>query len=323
MLWINIYFLFFSVIMNHRGESMKKFFKIIFLLSLLFLVIYFRKPITDFMIEKVIFKQGVIIDYPNDYQVDYSFAYVQETDDFYAKNKEHLKNILFTGLNNGQDTFYFYCNYDQCEQDINAIIDSNDIVGINNFLHPFNTYRRLSVKINSLRKVSVNVEKTYTQENIASIEQKIAEIMNNILTDEMSLQEKITAFHNYIIHNTKYDKEYIDSGINDTDHPSHKAIGPLFYGKALCGGYTDTMSIFLNKLAIPNYRISSEYHIWNLAQIENNWVHIDLTWDDPSADSDMLLDNFLFISTEKLQSYHTKHHTFNEEIYIEANPNQQ
>lgn len=298
---------------------MKNLLKVSILLLLLFLVVHFRKPITNFIAEKTIFKQGVIIEEANSYQLNYDFAYVQETDDFFAKDKKQLLNILYTALNHGSSHFYFYCQYDDCEDDLTKITNNEDLIYMNNFLHPYNTFQKLDFTIRPLRKVYVEVERFYKEQDIEIINSKIDTITKEIILDDMPLETKIKAFHDYIARTTDYDKEYIDNQLDDIYNPSHKAIGPLVYGKALCGGYTDALAIFLNQLNIPNYRIASEYHIWNLVYINNQWLHIDITWDDPGNDNNITLDTFLLITTDKLQSLHTKQHTYSKEIYSEAN----
>lgn len=319
MLWTNIYFLFFRVIMNNRGVKMKSIIKIGILLLLLFLVIHFKKPITNFIAEKIIFKQGVIIEEANAYQLNYNFDYVQETEDFYAKDKKQLLNILYTALNHGSKNFYFYCQYDNCEDDLTAITNNEDLIHINNFLHPYNSFQKLNFTIYSLRKIYVDVERFYNEEDIEIINSKIDTIIKEKISNDMEVETKIKIFHDYIASITNYDKEYIDNELNDIYNPSHKAIGPLIYGKALCGGYADVLAIFLNRLNIPNYRIASEYHVWNLVNIDNQWLHVDITWDDPSNDNNITLDTFLLITTNQLQNLHTKQHTYPKDIYTEAN----
>ena len=246
--------------------------------------------------------------------------YVKETDDFIANDKQELINILYTFLNNGNTNFYFYCDYDECANDIGTLTDANELININNYIHPYNNYRRVFVTYNSFDKVEINIEKSYNDEVITAIDKKIDKIMSEILTDDMTDKEKIIAIHNYIIETTDYDTEYLEANLNDIDNPSHKAIGPLYYHKALCGGYADAMSLFLNKLKIPNYRISSENHIWNYVYVDNNWFHLDLTWNDPVTDdgSKLVLDNFLLITTEQLEKYHTGYHTYDKSVYLEA-----
>ena len=299
---------------------MRNLLKLFPLLVVLLLVLLFHDSITNFIIEKIIFSKEIYIETPNQYTLNYSFKYVQTTDDFIADNKQELLNILYTSLNNGTTNFYFYCHYDACQNDLTTITDPQNLVNINNYVHPYNSYRRVSISINSFDKVTINVEKSYTNDNINSVNQKIEEISSEIIHDDMSNKEKIIAFHDYIIDHTVYDSAYVTTNLNDIDNPSHKAIGPLFFGTSLCGGYADVMAIFLNKLNIPNYRISSAEHIWNFVYLDNNWYHLDLTWDDPVTDdgSNIRLNTFLLITTDQLEDLNTNYHINGKNIYPEA-----
>ena len=98
------------------------------------------------------------------------------------------------------------------------------------------------------------------------------------------------------------------------------AYGPLINKLALCGGYTDTMALFLEKMGIPNYRIASENHIWNLVYINNEWKHLDLTWDDPvtSNGTNILTHKFFLINSTTLNNLDKDQHIFEKDIYIEA-----
>lgn len=299
---------------------MKGWLALIPLLILLCLTVIYQKDISNYLVEKIVYSKKIYLEKPNNYTLDYEFMYAKKTDDFIANDKQELINILYTFLNNGSTNFYFYCDYNECANDVSILTDANELVNINNYIHPYNNYRKVFVTYNSFNKVEINVEKSYNDNVIVAIDKKIDEIMNEILTNEMSDKEKIIAIHNYIVETTDYDTEYLEANLHDIDNPSHKAIGPLYYHKALCGGYTDAMSLFLNKLKIPNYRISSENHIWNYVYLDNNWYHLDLTWDDPVTDdgSKLVLDNFLLITTEQLEQFHTGYHTYDKSIYIEA-----
>ncbi len=299
---------------------MKGWLALIPLLILLCLTFIYKNEIATFLVQKIVYSKEVYLNEPNDYALDYKFEYVQTTNDFIANDKQELINILYTFLNNGEDNFAFYCDYKDCINDVNYLTDSNEMVNLNNYIHPYNSYRQATVTSNSFDKIEVTIEKSYSDDVIKATNQKVDEIMKEILNDNMTDREKIIAIHNYIVETTIYDTEYIDANLEDVDNPSHKAIGPLYYHKALCGGYTDAMALFLNKLKIPNYRISSESHIWNYVYLDNNWYHIDLTWDDPITDdgSNLVLDNFLLITTEQLENYHTGYHNYDKSVYIEA-----
>ena len=299
---------------------MRDLLKLLPLVILFILVFIYREPITEYIVEKIIFSKEIYIDEPNQYALDYDFEYIKTTDDFIADNRQEILNIIYTSLNNGYDNFYFYCHYEECQEDVSDITEPENLITISNYIHPYNAYRRVYVSTNSFDKVEIRIEKSYTNDNINSINQKLDQIIKEIITDDMSDKEKITVFHNYIIDNTVYDSNYLETNLNDIDNPSHKALGPLFFGKALCGGYADVMAIFLNRLNIPNYRISSSDHIWNFVYLDNNWYHLDLTWDDPVTDSgvNMRLDTFLLITTEQLENLNTNYHIYDKNVYPEA-----
>jgi hypothetical protein len=297
-----------------------KYLKIILLLIILSLVVYFNQDITNYIIENYIYyNESIYLEENNEYKLNYSFKYLENTNNFKVSNKTQLINALYTILNNGTSEFDFYCDYEECKNDIDSISKDETLSFINNFVHPYNSYKKVYLTVNSYNKISVSFEKTYTEYEIMQVENKINEIISSIITDDMTTKEKIIAFHDYIIDNTKYDSAYINANLDDINSPSHKATGVLFYNKALCGGYADIMSIFLNKLNIPNYLISSEYHVWNAVYLDNTWYHLDLTWDDPvtSDGTDIRLDKFLLITDDELSSYNTGYHNYDKNIYLE------
>lgn len=299
---------------------MKKVLVTILLLLTLTGIIYFARPIQDWIIKNYIFNEDPVIEEANKYFIKNTFDFVQDTNNFDPQNKQELRNIIFTILNSGWDEFAFYCEYDGCMEDINVLSADGEYSLINNFVHPFNSYNKINITTNTANRIKITIEKTYTEEEINLVNAKIDDIVANNITEEMTTKEKIITFHNYIINTTAYDTKYIDDNIVDNSHPSHKAIGPLFYNKALCGGYTDVMAIYLNRLGIKNYKVSSEQHIWNIVYFEKEWLHLDLTWDDPvtSDGQNILHDHFLLITTKELEELKTGFHDYDKQVFIEA-----
>ena len=87
--------------------------------------------------------------------------------------------------------------------------------------------------------------------------------------------EKELAIHDYIVQNTEYDKR-LNSG--------HPAWSLLNEGKGVCEGYAEAFYT-LSKLAGLNVRIVTGEtkginHVWNQINIDNEWYHVDCTWDD-------------------------------------------
>ena len=133
-----------------------------------------------------------------------------------------------------------------------------------------------------------------------------------------STYNNILRVHDYIINNSKYDSDRSDKNI--INYKSDIAYGPLFEGYAICGGYTDLMQLFLEKMKIKSFRVSSNQHIWNAVDFENNWLNLDLTWDDPIVNDgsiDYLEHNFFLIDTNKLHQIETTEHEFDYDRYSE------
>ncbi len=299
---------------------MKSILRLLFLLFILSLTLIYQNNIKEFILDNIIYGKSPYEYVDNKYAIPYEFNYVSLTNDYRAKNKQQILDIFYTYLNSGSSEFYFYCDYPECKNDISKMTTDNTFTNINNFVAPFNTYNRLNIAISNWGKIEITLEKAYTNNEITLVSEKMDEIVSHIITDDMTDTEKIKTFHDYIINNTKYDQEYITNNLSDLTNNSHRATGALLYNKALCGGYAHSMSLFLNMLNLPNYRVSSENHIWNLVYLDGKWYHVDLTWDDPMTtnDRDLLLDNYLLINNKKLKSFNTGYHDFDETVYSEA-----
>jgi len=263
----------------------------------------------------------------NEYYKDYTFDFVQNVETFKPNSKDDLYDIIYTGLNSGAKEFYFYCSneYETCLDDVNSIANDATILSvINNLVHPFNSYNKLYIETNQLGKVVIKLDKLYSSNDIEVINEKLDLIEKEVITDKMEVKDKIKTMHDYLINHAVYDSERADNIKAGTDtnpkYDSHKATGPLIQGITLCSGYSDAMKIYLDRLNIPNYKIANNEHIWNLVYIDNKWLHIDLTWDDPVTKDkqNILLDTFFLIDTKTLMETDPTSHTFNEEYYSEA-----
>ena len=118
-----------------------------------------------------------------------------------------------------------------------------------------------------------------------------------------------------MISNVKYDDDYID---NDIYSISNKANGALIEKIALCSGYTDAFGLFLDRLNIPNFKVTTTDHVWNVVYFNNKWLHVDVTWDDDEYNS-RNRHNFFLIDTNKLLEKDAEEHTFKQELYLELN----
>jgi len=301
---------------------MKKFITFIFLIAVLGATYCYREEISLFYLEHFsTIDKNVKLEYKNKYSRSFTYDYVKKTDQFLVQNKNQLIDIYYTIIDSGIEEFTFYCSnsYSQCINDVNEL-SQNQIVlsSINSFVHPYNSFSGIQTKYNSLGKVTLVINKSYTNEQINEINNKIEEIVKDKVKDITDKKEIIKIIHNYIINNTKYDSDKSDKNISN--YLSNIAYGPLLEGYGLCGGYTDSMAIFLDYFDIPNYKVISENHIWNAVYIDNSWYHLDLTWDDPvmSDGSNVLEYNFFLIDTKELEALKTNQHYFDKSIFSEV-----
>ena len=285
---------------------MKKFFLFVFTLGLIFilagLVIIRYEDITT-IINTYIFKNpNITLGNKNEYYRDYDFEFIQNTEDFSPNNLQELLNIYYTIINAGKDEFTFYCpkDYENCLNDVGDLAnDQSKLSDINNFVHPFNSFSHIETEYDSFGRVQVRITKSYSANDIDLINDKVDKLYTQLIDSNKSDVENIRKVHDYIINNSKYDSDRSDKKI--INYRSDIAYGPLFEGYAICGGYTDLMQLFIERMNIKSYRISSDDHIWNALYLNNKWSHLDLTWDDPVASD----------GKDYLQ------HDFNQEIYSE------
>lgn len=306
---------------------MKKLMTTIILLLTIGVLFTYYQDIIQFLMINVVYKDETIIKEANTYKKENKWEYVSETDNFKPQTKQDILNIFYTALNKGWDEVTFYCpsSYEYCLDDVNEITtNQNTLSYINNFVSTYNTYNKIYVNMNNFGRVNIKIMKIYDNSTIEATTKKVDEIYNSIIKDTMSEKEKIKAAHDYIINNTVYDEERskeIKSGnLTDDIHSSNTAYGPLMTGKAICGGYTDAMALFLDKIGIPNFKIASSNHIWNVVYIDGDWKHLDLTWDDPVVNTgeNMITYNYYLISTEELEQKEDSQHKFNKAIFQEA-----
>lgn len=300
---------------------MKKYIVLLFLVILFGFTFAFRKPLYNLYRTYFVKEENeVTLTASNDYTRDYDFNYVKRTDDFTPSNYQDLLNIYYTVLNSGEEEFSFYCTdeYSECINDVDSLANNQKVLStINNFVHPFNSFRHLETSYDDYGKVTLKIEHIYSNNDIKLINAKVEEIEKEIWNSSMSNEDKIKEAHNYIINNSKYDKDRSDNNI--VKYKSDTAYGSLLEGYSLCGGYTDAMELFLEDMGIKSYKISSENHVWNAVNLNDAWYHLDLTWDDPitTDGSDILEYNFFLITTSELSELEGEQHNYDKNVYSE------
>ncbi len=104
-------------------------------------------------------------------------------------------------------------------------------------------------------------------------------------------REKALYIHDYLVSRYQYDES--------CSH--YDAYSLLVEGRAVCQGYALAYLYFMKRLGIPCATLPSEEmgHMWNLVQIDGQWYHVDLTYDDPLPDMPGLVRHDCFLLSDE------------------------
>ncbi len=255
----------------------------------------------------------------NSYFVEDNFKYIDNYEKAEVNSKEDIINSIYYLINSGATYTEKYCgkNYTECYNDMTDISNNSDTLSIlNNYVHPYNSFESITFNFDN-NVIEITIEHSYSEEQKKAINEQVDKIINENIKDNMSTKQKIKTIHDYIINETNYDT-LKTKNIKDTTYKSNTAYGVLIEHYGICSGYSDTMTIFLDKLNIINYKISNDQHIWNLVYLNGDWLHLDLTWDDPVSNKNITRDNYFLITTNTLKKLDDNVHYYTSSFFPEA-----
>ncbi len=299
----------------------KKFLITGFLLLILGIFFLLREQLVLFYAEHLVkIEKKVKLEGHNNYYRNYEYTFAEITDNFSPTSRQDLINIYYTVINAGKEEFTFFCpdEWKDCLTDVKYLAnDQSTLSHINNFVHPFNGFKHIETEYDSVGKITIHIDKTYSKDEIKKVSAEVKRIQKILENKSLTPIDQIKVYHDYIINTSKYDSNRSDENI--VKYRSDIAYGPLLEGRGLCGGYTDAMALFLEDMKIPNFKVASENHVWNAVLLDNKWYHLDLTWDDPVTNdgTDLLEYNFFLIDTAKLNEIEKEQHRFSENVYQE------
>ena len=136
---------------------------------------------------------------------------------------------------------------------------------------------------------TLNVGYKYTPEEAAEKRKQDAEeqaaadsAIASCVTDGMSDYEIAKALHDYLALNNEYDMRYYSGNM---PYVSYTAYGALVNRTSVCAGYALAYERLMDQVGIPCEYVTgmttNGYHAWNIIQIDGEWYHVDVTWDDP------------------------------------------
>lgn len=91
--------------------------------------------------------------------------------------------------------------------------------------------------------------------------------------------------------------QYADDG-----DQSHSIVGPLLFKRGVCDGISKAAKVVLQECGIKSHVISGmaqtgathqkEPHAWNIVQMNNEWYHLDITFDNTISNKSIRYDYF-------------------------------
>lgn len=133
---------------------------------------------------------------------------------------------------------------------------------------------------------------------------------------------KAKYLHDYIIEHASYNSAAADK----IDQPSHlkgkytvpkeyfsaySILGFFTRSQIVCSGYAKLFQYLLARSGMYALYVTGdsreEGHAWNIVQIDGDYYHFDLTWDDPvseSEEADMLRYDYFAVTTAEIEKDH-------------------
>lgn len=136
--------------------------------------------------------------------------------------------------------------------------------------------------------------------NRKAYEARVAEILDRYIFDGMDQVQIALALHDALIVNCFYDDAL----------EKRTGYDLLVGGTTVCSGYAAAYQDLLNRMGIPCITVHSESmnHAWNLVCIDDQWYHVDVTWDDPTPDAYGFVRHEFFLRTDEEMSAGEKPH---------------
>ncbi|MCT4633600.1 MAG: Ig-like domain-containing protein [Firmicutes bacterium] len=122
------------------------------------------------------------------------------------------------------------------------------------------------------------------EENQNYAEEKAKDIVAEIISDDMSDEEKVKVIHDYIVTHVKYDHENYNK--NTVPSVDHTLYGALVNGMAVCDGFAYSFDELAKEAGLDTEIIRGNVfatsddaplsgHAWNIVNINGNYRHVD------------------------------------------------
>lgn len=215
-----------------------------------------------------------------------------------------------------EDGIYYVKNVNKKDVNmINLYIDSA-IANVDTYRIILESGDYLAIQLNYIKSDNYYVLRKYLYgEEIPADNTRANEIYNVIesfidrnITLGMSDYDKEIAVHDYIVKNCMY-------GFPEVRDDVYTAYGVLVTKMGVCDGYAEAFYLFMSCLGIECDIVVGDtcegLHAWNQIKLDDNWYHVDLTWDDSLPDmGEYVKHSYVNLTDEVLDKTHSWEHQF-------------
>ena len=140
----------------------------------------------------------------------------------------------------------------------------------------------------------------FTEQECEKYRKKTEECADKILAcadGSTSLMAYIDEIRYQLLSNAYYSEE--------DENSDYEAFGIMVKGKGVCESYSRAFQYLCQRIGLECILVvgdcDGEGHMWNMIQLEGDWYHMDLTWDD--GDDGEIYYDFFNISDKELMLY--------------------
>lgn len=209
--------------------------------------------------------------------------------DMEMRLEENRKNVLYSGnsivkdetgntvTDNTSEHEENSTNADSTSEHVDNVTSENQLHDVDDMVY----YNK-----NIVTAYLENKPELLENEKDIAILNRVTEIIDECITEDMTDFEKEKAIHDYMCRHMDYDRQELSAAntpMEDSDNP----YGMLINGFGICTGYASTFKLFMDCLGIDCVVVEGmayEYtdnHAWNKVKLGATWYNVDVTWDDP------------------------------------------
>ncbi len=144
----------------------------------------------------------------------------------------------------------------------------------------------------------------FTKEQIRDNAEEFYDSISRIIEETESAEsdfEKELIIHDALCRDVIYDSEYDFDGENSV----YTAYGALVNGYAVCEGYARAFKLLCRYAGIKCILVTGDSrgvgHMWNMVELDSQWYHVDVTWDDLRKES---LHTYLNLTERSIRADH-------------------